>query len=71
VGTDGRSFLAALETSRATSEFYPGRYQGWWCGARRPWPLCPERLWPVEFLAVPDNSVEAYPGPHAAFREGA
>ena len=24
VGTDGRSFLAALETSRSKSELYPG-----------------------------------------------
>ena len=28
VGTDGRSFLAALETSKATSDLYPGEYQG-------------------------------------------
>ena len=28
VGTDGRTLLAALETSRATSELYPGAYRG-------------------------------------------
>ena len=28
VGTDGRTLLAALETSRATSELYPGDYRG-------------------------------------------
>jgi phosphoribosylamine---glycine ligase len=40
VGTDGRSLLAALDTSRATSERYPGRIRReWWCAAPRPWPL--------------------------------
>jgi len=73
VGTDGRSFLAALETSRATSEFYPGRYQGVVVrGTPAMAPFARERLWPVEFLAVPDNSVEAYAQAlTAAFREGA
>ena len=28
VGTDGRTLLAALDTSRATSELLPGSYRG-------------------------------------------
>jgi len=28
VGTDGRTLLAALETSRSKSELYPGAYRG-------------------------------------------
>jgi len=61
VGTDGRSFLAALETSRATSELYPGEYQGVVVrGTPAMQPFAEKMHWPVEFIPVADNSVEAY-----------
>jgi phosphoribosylamine--glycine ligase len=61
VGTDGRSFLAALETSRATSELYPGDYQGFVVRGTPAMPAWAEIMqWPVGFLPVADNSVEAY-----------
>lgn len=61
VGTDGRSFLAALDTSRATSERYPGKYQGVvvrGTPAMQPW--AEKMRWPVDFIPTRDNSVEAY-----------
>lgn len=61
VGTDGRSFLAALETSRAKSEFYPGDYQGVVVRGTPAMPAFAEKMgWPVGFLPVADNSTEAY-----------
>lgn len=61
VGTDGRSLLAALDTSRATSELYPGDYRGFvvrGTPAMQPWA---ERLgWPVGFIPTQANTVEAY-----------
>jgi phosphoribosylamine---glycine ligase len=61
VGTDGRSLLAALDTSRATSELYAGEYRGVvvrGTPAMAPWA---ERLqWPVSFIPTPTNSVEDY-----------
>jgi phosphoribosylamine--glycine ligase len=61
VGTDGRTLLAAVETSRSKSELYPGAYRGVvvkGTGAMEPFA---QRLgWPVDFIAVPDNSAEAY-----------
>jgi phosphoribosylamine--glycine ligase len=61
VGTDGRSFLAALETSRAMSELYPGDYQGVVVRGTPAMPAFADKMkWPVEFIAVPDNTAEAY-----------
>ena len=61
VGTDGRSFLAALETSRALSELYPGDYQGVVVRGTPAMPFWAEQMkWPVSFIATADNSVEAY-----------
>jgi phosphoribosylamine---glycine ligase len=61
VGTDGRSFLAALDTSRATSELYAGEYQGVvvrGTPAMAPWA---ERMqWPVGFIPTRTNHVEDY-----------
>ncbi|MFZ5450583.1 MAG: hypothetical protein ACOZF2_01735 [Thermodesulfobacteriota bacterium] len=61
IGTDGRSFLAALETSRATSELYPGDYQGLVVrGTPAMPPLARKMNWPVGFIPVAANTVEAY-----------
>lgn len=61
VGTDGRSLLAALDTSRATSELYAGEYQGVLVRgtpAMAPWV---ERMqWPVGFIPTSSNRVEDY-----------
>ncbi|MDI6852866.1 MAG: hypothetical protein QME75_04580 [Deltaproteobacteria bacterium] len=61
VGTDGRSFLAALETSRAVSELYPGDYQGVVVRGTPAMPAFADKMkWPVEFLPVAENTAEAY-----------
>ena len=61
IGTDGRSFLAALETSRSTSEIYPGDYQ--WVvvrGTPAMPPFARRMHWPVGFIPVAENTVAAY-----------
>ncbi len=59
VGTDGRSLLAALDTSRATSELYSGSFEGVvvrGTPAMQPWA---ERMgWPVGFIPTPANTME-------------
>ena len=61
VGTDGRSLLAALETSRATSEMYPGSYRGLVVRGTPAMPAWVEKMrWPVGFIPTADNSAEAY-----------
>jgi phosphoribosylamine---glycine ligase len=61
VGTDGRTFLAALETSRATSELYPGNYRGLVVrGTPAMLPFARRMNWPVDFIPTADNSVAAY-----------
>jgi phosphoribosylamine--glycine ligase len=61
VGTDGRTFLAALETSRATSELYPGDYRGVVVrGTPAMPPFARKMNWPVEFIPTTDNSAPAY-----------
>lgn len=61
VGTDGRSFLAALETSRAVSELYPGDYAGVVVRGTPAMPALAQRQgWPVAFIATADNSPAAY-----------
>ena len=61
IGTDGRSLLAALETSRATSELYPGDYQGLVVrGTPAMDPFARKMGWPVGFVPVAANSLEAY-----------
>ncbi len=63
VGTDGRTFLAALETSRSTSEIYPGDYQGVVVRGTPAMPPFAEKMnWPVQFIPTADNSVDAYAG---------
>jgi phosphoribosylamine--glycine ligase len=61
VGTDGRGLLAALDTSRATSERYAGDYQGVvvrGTPAMAPWAA---RLgWPVSFITTAANTMEDY-----------
>lgn len=61
VGTDGRSFLAALETSRSVSELYPGEYEGVVVrGTPAMPPFAQRQKWPLRFIATADNSTEAY-----------
>jgi len=61
VGTDGRTLLAALETSRAQSELYPGTYRGVVVkGTGAMDPFAQKMGWPLDFIAVADNSVPAY-----------
>jgi phosphoribosylamine---glycine ligase len=61
VGTDGRTLLAALETSRATSELYPGDYRGVVVRGTPAMPAWTQRLQlPVDFLATANNSVPAF-----------
>jgi len=61
VGTDGRSLLAALDTSRATSDLYAGSYRGVvvrGTPAMAPWA---EKMgWPVDFIPTRSNSLEDY-----------
>ncbi|MBM4289925.1 MAG: hypothetical protein FJ135_17595 [Deltaproteobacteria bacterium] len=61
VGTDGRSFLAALETSRSVSEFYPGDYEGVVVrGTPAMQPFAQGQNWPLGFIPTADNSAEAF-----------
>ncbi len=61
VGTDGRTLLAALETSRSKSELYPGAYRGVVVkGTGAMEPFAKKMGWPVDFIPVPDNSAPAY-----------
>jgi phosphoribosylamine--glycine ligase len=61
VGTDGRTLLAALETSRSRSELYPGAYRGVVVkGTGAMEPFAQKMGWPVDFIPVPDNSAPSY-----------
>jgi phosphoribosylamine---glycine ligase len=61
VGTDGRTLLAALETSRSRSELYPGAYRGVVVkGTGAMEPFARKMGWPVDFIPVPNNSAPAY-----------
>ena len=73
VGTDGRTLLAALETSRATSELYPGDYRGLVVRGTPAMPAWARRVgWPVDFLPVTEHAAPAYAEALLrAFREGA
>jgi phosphoribosylamine--glycine ligase len=73
VGTDGRTLLAALETSRSKSELYPGAYRGVVVkGTGAMEPFARKMGWPIDFIPVPDNSAEAYAAALIrAFREKA
>ncbi|MFI5330241.1 MAG: hypothetical protein ACHQ2F_04290 [Desulfobaccales bacterium] len=73
VGTDGRTMLAALETSRATSELYPGSYRGVVVRGTPAMPAWANKMkWPVDFLATANNSVLAFAESLIqAFQEGA
>lgn len=73
VGTDGRSFAAALETSRAKSERYPDAYQGYVVKGTAAMPPFARRMgWPIGFIPVSDGSVEAYAAVLTeAFQQGA
>ncbi|MBW1987190.1 MAG: hypothetical protein JRI50_08215 [Deltaproteobacteria bacterium] len=72
VGTDGRSFLAALETSRSKSELYPGKYRGLVVRGTGAMPAFAQQMhWPVDFIPVTDNSPEAHAASLIqAFQEG-
>jgi phosphoribosylamine---glycine ligase len=73
VGTDGRTLLAALETSRSISELYPGAYRGVVVkGTGAMEPFAQKMGWPVDFISVPDNSAPSYAAALIrAFEEGA
>ena len=61
VGTDGRTLLAAVETSRSRSELYPGAYRGVVVkGTGAMEPFARKMGWPVDFIPVPDNSTPSY-----------
>ncbi|MCK9375786.1 MAG: hypothetical protein M0P73_06530 [Syntrophobacterales bacterium] len=61
VGTDGRTLLAALETSRSKSELYPGAYRGVVVkGTGAMEPFARKMGWPIDFIPVADNSAETY-----------
>lgn len=61
VGTDGRTLLAALETSRATSELYPGDYRGVVVRGTPAMPAWARKVdWPLDFLPVADHAAPAY-----------
>jgi phosphoribosylamine---glycine ligase len=61
VGTDGRSLLAALDTSRATSELYSGSFEGVVVRGTPAMPPWAAKLgWPVRFITTPANTLEDY-----------
>jgi phosphoribosylamine--glycine ligase len=61
VGTDGRTLLSALETSRSKSELYPGAYRGVVVKGTGAMPAFVQKMnWPVDFIPVTDNSAAAY-----------
>ena len=61
VGTDGRTLLAALETSRSKSELYPGAYRGVVVQGTRAMPALAQKMgWPVDFIPVANNSAPAF-----------
>jgi phosphoribosylamine--glycine ligase len=61
VGTDGRSLLAALDTSRATSELYFGSFEGVVVRGTPAMPPWAAKLgWPVRFITTPANTLEDY-----------
>ena len=63
VGTDGRMFEAALETSRAKSELYPGYYRGIvvrGTPAMEPWTRLSIHQWPIDFIPTRSNSAADY-----------
>ncbi len=61
VGTDGRSFLAALETGRSVSELYPGDYEGVVVrGTPAMPPFAQRQKWPLRFIPTADNSPASY-----------
>jgi phosphoribosylamine---glycine ligase len=61
IGSDGRSFLAALETSRAKSELYSGDYRGVVVKGTSAMPKIAEKLeLPIDFIPTADNSLDAY-----------
>src|SRR4030042_4185001 len=72
-GTDGRTLLAALETSRSKSELYPGAYRGVVVkGTGAMEPFAQKMGWPVDFIPVPDTSAPSYAAALIrAFEEGA
>jgi phosphoribosylamine--glycine ligase len=72
VGTDGRTLLAALETSRAVSEWYAGDYEGVVVRGTPAMPAFAQlQGWPVRFLATAANSPAAYAEALIqAFRQG-
>jgi phosphoribosylamine--glycine ligase len=61
IGTDGRSLLAALETSRATSELYPGDFRGVVVrGTPAMAPFAARLNWPVDFIPTAANTADSF-----------
>ena len=61
VGTDGRSFLSALETGRSKSELYDGEFEGFILrGTSAMLPLAEIMNWPVGLIQVKENSASAF-----------
>src|SRR4030066_389146 len=60
-GPAGRPLRAAREPSRSKSELYPGAYRGVVVkGTGAMEPFARKMGWPVDFIAVPDNSAPSY-----------
>ncbi len=60
-GTDGRTLIAALETSRAKSNLYPGNYHGLIVRGTPAMPDFAKKMdWPVNFVPTAGNSASDY-----------
>lgn len=60
-GTDGRTLLSAIETSKAVSEIYHDEMAGVVIRGTPSMPKFSEMMgWPIEFVPTRDNSVESY-----------
>lgn len=61
IGTDGRSYLGALEISKATSDLYPGYFHGIIVRGTPAMPVFAEKLnLPIGFIPTGGNSVDYY-----------
>lgn len=60
-GTDGRTLVSAIETSKAVSEFYHDEVMGVVVRGTPSMPRFSEMMgWPIEFIHTKDNSLESY-----------
>jgi phosphoribosylamine--glycine ligase len=61
IGSDGRTFLSALETSRAKSGLYPGNYRGIVIKGSGAMPAMAHKLnLPIDFIPATDSSLDSY-----------